>query len=439
MANIYGTSGNDSVIGTSGDDRIYGEAGHDTLRGRGGADTFMFRPGHGHDKIVDFEPGTDIIDLSGFLLDRAVTWEALLEKMSTGLNFWVGSYVQIDLTEWGGGTITLIGIDSLDRLDESMFRMPSSMQTGGDGADTLTGANGKDLLIGGAGNDTLHGQGGDDMLHGGRGDDILHGGAGSDTIRGSQGDDRIVGGAGDDFLYGNDSDDGEGSDRDIFVFASGDGHDTIRDFTAGEDRIDLTAFDGIGGFGNIEARQDGGDVVIDLSRHGGGSITLSGVDLADLKAEDFVFRATGTVEGADANDILFGTAGRDEIKGHGGIDFIMGGQGDDRIEGGAGDDSLFGDGIDDGSGSDRDTFVFTPGGGNDRIGDFTDGEDAIDLTAFTGISGFRDLKVSQDGDNVVIDLSGDGGGSITLWNFDLDDLDGSDFIFHDASEPVDGV
>ncbi|MCY3670792.1 MAG: hypothetical protein OXH14_06880 [Alphaproteobacteria bacterium] len=89
-----------------------------------------------------------------------------------------------------------------------------------------------------------------------------------------------------------------------------------------------------------------------------------------------------------------------------------------------------------------DTFVFVPGNGQDTIRNFTDGEDTIDLSAFDGISAFSDLTATQDGEDVVIDLSDNGGGSITIENFSLSDLDDEDFIFHDAGggaeTPVDG-
>ncbi|MEX0305205.1 MAG: hypothetical protein AB3N24_22535, partial [Leisingera sp.] len=58
------------------------------------------------------------------------------------------------------------------------------------------------------------------------------GGIGSDTISGEEGADLISGGAGHDLLYG-----GEGAD--IFEFTNGDGRDTIGDFDAAEDVIQL--------------------------------------------------------------------------------------------------------------------------------------------------------------------------------------------------------
>ncbi len=122
---------------------------------------------------------------------------------------------------------------------------------------------GDDTLYGGAGNDRLVGDSvaavvvngasttfGDDDLHGGGGDDHLYGdfaaehpSSGSGTVYG--GADTLVGGGGNDTLYG---DFGGVTNitavggADVFLFANGDGVDTIMDFGRGADRIDVSAF-----------------------------------------------------------------------------------------------------------------------------------------------------------------------------------------------------
>ena len=83
-------------------------------------------------------------------------------------------------------------------------------------------------------------------------------------------------------------------------------------------------------------------------------------------------------------------------------------------------------------GADADTFFYTPGDGNDTIKDFTDGEDSIDLTAITGITGFEDLTITADGTTAVINLSSHEGGTIRLENVNVEDLDASDFVFYEA-------
>jgi Ca2+-binding RTX toxin-like protein len=116
-----------------------------------------------------------------------------------------------------------------------------TVQNGGNGPDTLTGNDGNDILIGGQGPDTLIGNAGDDTLIGGNGTDLLLGNPGDDLLYGGNGSDTLRGGLGSDTLTG-------GNGQDIFVFASGEGIDTINDFNLGTDQIGLT-----GGltFGNL--------------------------------------------------------------------------------------------------------------------------------------------------------------------------------------------
>lgn len=134
---------------------------------------------------------------------------------------------------------------------------------------------------------------------------------------------------------------------------------------------------------------------------------------------------------------MVGGSGNDTLYGGVGDDTLDGGADADTIVGGAGDDTLWGDRC---NAQSADTFVFGVGHGNDTIKDFGDGLDKIDLSAFTGIDALSDSSVMQVGADVVIDLTDqNGGGTITIENFDLADLDDGDFVFHDTSSGVDGV
>jgi uncharacterized protein len=65
---VAGTAGRDTLVGTAGDDRITGGAGSDVLTGGSGADTFVYtHTRDALDRITDFVPGTDRIDLSALL------------------------------------------------------------------------------------------------------------------------------------------------------------------------------------------------------------------------------------------------------------------------------------------------------------------------------------------------------------------------------------
>ncbi|WP_294389700.1 calcium-binding protein [uncultured Sphingomonas sp.] len=127
------------------------------------------------------------------------------------------------------------------------------------GNDRLYGGQGNDVIDGGAGADYLQGNRGTDSLTGGLGDDTVRGGADNDTLVGSEGNDMLFGDAGNDSLTGGAGFDtlSGGAGNDIFVFAVDDAAssnlnaapgsanfglvDTIADFAANADTIDLGA------------------------------------------------------------------------------------------------------------------------------------------------------------------------------------------------------
>ena len=131
---------------------------------------------------------------------------------------------------------------------------------------------------------------------------------------------------------------------------------------------------------------------------------------------------------------MSGGNGDDRIFGGRGNDVLTGGEGNDTLRGGPGEDIFVVDGDDMDvlyGGPDRDVFRFFPsdlGGGSIR--DFSDGEDVIDLTEFTGLSSMDDLDIVSHGDNVQIEVSGtDYLTIIILSDFDFGNLDDSDFLF----------
>ncbi len=445
-----------------------------THTGTDGDDYYIFyNSRHGNDTIQNFIRGEDRIELVAFY-QHVSTYEQLEKYITKG----DGNTV-IDLTAIGGGTITLEGVTDLTGDDftfevsgdegnntltstdghDQMFGFGGNDTIkGGGGEDYIEGGGGKDHIEGGAGDDSiwgdagndtiyggadsdrLYGGGGDDEIHGDAGDDSLYGGAGNDTLYGGEGGDSLYGGSGDDNLYGGAEGDGlyggGGSDKlyggagndalyggagaDTFVFEENNGADLIYDFTVGKDVIDLSALTGIDSFDDLTITTNSfGDAIIDLSAHGGGEIRLRNVSEGDLDADDFVFYQS-SYTGTDQAETLEAGAGDDTIAGLGGDDTLTGNAGDDTLTGGTG----------------ADTFVFAAGHGNDTVTDFTDGEDLIDLSAFTGIAGYSDLTVTQDGNNVEIDLSGQTGGTITLQNVALADIDEDDFVFYEM--PSDG-
>ena len=239
----------------------------------------------------------------------------------------------------GGGVWLVLRLDATDATSGRYL-------SGHDGADTLVGGESDDLFLGGKGDDRLEGGGGRDWiagdagaddLDGGEGEDtvsylisksgvtvtlrddgtgtasggravgdtlrnlehvagsahadvltgnsgsnVLHGHDGADTLRGGGGADTLHGGTGADTLTG-------GGGDDLFRFDSGDGVDTITDFTDGEDRIDLRGHTGVTSFSDLRITRSSGDAVIDLGD--GDWLTLAGVRAGVLDDSDFLFRA----------------------------------------------------------------------------------------------------------------------------------------------------
>ncbi|MCT4553413.1 MAG: hypothetical protein N4A53_01890 [Pelagimonas sp.] len=238
---ISGTSLHDQINAGSGDDVLAGYRGNDVLAGAIGADT--------------------VFGGAGF-----------------------------DTLKGGIGTDHLLGENGDDKL---FGQREADVLSGGNGNDTLKGGGGNDVLLGEAGDDFLKGGTRRDSLEGGAGHDRLVGNSFDDTLRGVDGADTLLAGGDNDVLDGGSGRDMllGGAGQDIFVFAKGDGRDTIGDFDALDagEKIDLSAIDRYQEFSDIERRMEqvGDDVLIALDRSN--SVLLQNTDLADLDASDFIF------------------------------------------------------------------------------------------------------------------------------------------------------
>ncbi|RDI61750.1 hemolysin type calcium-binding protein [Microvirga subterranea] len=144
---------------------------------------------------------------------------------------------------------------------------------------------------------------------------------------------------------------------------------------------------------------------------------------------------------ADA-DVIKGLGGNDQIQGQAGNDRLDGGTGNDKINGGAGSDLLFGRGGRDSlsgglnndklyGGANADTFIFRGKWGYDRVMDFQDGLDKLDLRS-NGLSfsklAIRMADVDRDGrsDDILIKA---GANTIGILNTKLATIDHGDFLF----------
>ena len=88
----------------------------------------------------------------------------------------------------------------------------------------------------------------------------------------------LVGGRGDETLRGDTIDTNRGSDR--FVFDSGDGNDTVKDFQFNLDTLDFTEF---GGNVSASVTETGDNTVLGV---GDVTVTQEGVDASQLNASN---------------------------------------------------------------------------------------------------------------------------------------------------------
>jgi len=355
---LFGGNGNDlisgsgSLVGGGGDDRLIGGS---WFMGGAGNDVFVYNQREfGYDTIADFDTNGDRIDLFALhIADIA----SLLPFMAQD-----GNDVVITFSD-SSESIHLLNV-SLDSLSTSDFIFNTSTSA---------------LTVIGTGYDYEH--------------EVLFGGAGNDTIIGSSADNSLVGGPGNDVFVCN-----------LRRF----GADTIVDFDANGDRIDLSFFN-VDDFSRLLPfmAQDGNDVVITFGSETWGPeiIRIKNVALSSLSNADFIFRTSTSpliIDGTYSNDVLFGGAGNDTISGGSG--------GDDRIDGGAGNDTINGmggaDRVDGGAGDD----TISGGDGADRI----DGGAGIDTIIHWGTV---DLSAgTSDTGDILISIENVTGGD---WNDQL--------------------
>lgn len=119
--------------------------------------------------------------------------------------------------------------------------------------------------------------------------------------------------------------------------------------------------------------------------------------------------------GAGDDSVLYGESGDDRIWGEAGNDVLYGGNGHDKLWGGDGNDTLDGGVHDDQlwGGAGADSFVFAASAGHDKIYDFEQGVDRIDLTQLADLD-FSNLAIREANGSTVISVDDI---SITLSGF----------------------
>ncbi|WP_278924555.1 M10 family metallopeptidase [Pseudophaeobacter profundi] len=333
-----GNGRKNTITGNSGNNLLNGAWGNDTLIGGAGNDTF--KDGAGKDRMIG-GTGNDT-----YYVDHAL--DQVREQQGEGIDL-IKAGMSVALRDLSNHVenLTLTGTGDIDGTGNGR----KNVIAGNSGNNLLNGAWGDDTLLGGAGNDTFQDDNGNDQMAGGTGNDtyyidslgdrivetkgngtdhvissvsialrdlsqnlesltlsgsadidgtgngganVITGNSGNNLLNGAWGDDTLIGGAGNDTL----NDDGGnevltgGSGADVFVFSGSFGTDTITDFDTTEtgEIISLAGVSGISSYDDLvnnHLSEVGGDAII--SDGLGNSVMLTGVGIADLTADDFLF------------------------------------------------------------------------------------------------------------------------------------------------------
>ncbi|MBX5173549.1 calcium-binding protein [Rhizobium sp. NZLR1b] len=246
---INAGAGNDTINAGDGNDAITGGTGNDTIDSGWGNDTIYYARGDGNDTITDsgmWDTDDRLVlsdinpaDVTLVRNDNDVT--LVIAESAAGAGDAGSILLKSNLDEYYQNGIEKVVFADGTTWDRAYLRSQISYVGGTSGSDTIAGTNGAD------------------SIHAGPGDDTLIGFDGNDT----------------------------------FVFRSDFGHDTINDFVAGAQSVDIidVGTDIFADFASVlaAASQVGADTVI--THDANTSITLKNVALTSLHQDDFRFTA----------------------------------------------------------------------------------------------------------------------------------------------------
>ena len=343
---LNGAAGNDTLSGQNGNDTLDGGAGNDLLSGGAGDDTYLFARGGGQDTIAD-DSGSDTLQFASDITASDVS----VEQNGDGTNL-------IFKVNGTADRVTVLNARGGGRIETIKF---------GDGS--TWGA--IDIL---AHLDTP-------------GDDVIYGSDADDTIAGDEGNDRLAGGAG----------------NDTYLFAPGDGLDTIHDNPAGQawwtSGNDVLKISGYSGADVVFSRRaiDSNDIVVSFA-HSTDQITLidelggslGGIESVQFTLDGTTYSATDIANAAIAAEA---TSGNDTIVG-----FDGGAVGDEVIDGGTGNDLIIGGRV-------NDTYVYRAGDGDDIIDPSRGGTDRLTLVDYNISDLISAVRASADSLDLVLTFS----------------------------------
>ncbi|MBD1589697.1 hypothetical protein HAQ06_23985 [Pseudomonas sp. C2L12B] len=358
---LRGTEGIDKLTGTTADEVLIGAGSADRLTGGGGSDTFTFEAITDSyrtasqsftDLIVDFDPATDLLDVSALGY--------------TGLGDGLDGTLQVVYNASNGRTYLK------DRqADSAGNRFEVALQ--GDYSATLSASH--FIFAGAAVSNNAP---------------VL-----SMPLSDAQATEQVA------FAYTVPTDAFSDPDSDSLTFSA-----TLQDGSALPAWLVFDVAKRT--FSGTPGTEAAGDYSVLVT-----ATDPSGLSVSDAFVLAVADAPSNTVTGSEAGETLTGTAASDLIQGLGGNDTLKGGAGNDVLVGGAGRDALYGEGGADTfrfSSVDDSYRDYNTGGitSTDTLYDFTPGQDKIDVSAL-GFLGLGDggshtlyITVNDAGDKTYI-------------------------------------
>jgi Ca2+-binding RTX toxin-like protein len=331
------TAGNDTIVGFNSADTLAGRHGDDTLNGGWQNDTYLYARGDGNDTInettsngtADTLSFSDLNPADVTLVRNGNDVTVVIAESASGAGDGGSVLLKNSLDDYYEQGVEKVTFADGTVWTKTTIRQMLLDQAATAGNDTITGFNTNDLINASDGNDTVNAAGGNDLITGGHGDDILDGADGNDS----------------------------------YVYARGDGNDTIFDDVSGSS--DKLTFSGVNA-SDLTLVQNGNDVTLLIREsvpgaNDTGSIVLKGTLGSGSLGVDSITFGDGQVwtRAVMAANVSYvgGTSADETITGSAGSDKIYAGEGSDRLVGLAGSD----------------TYVYHRGDGNDIIEEQTSG------------------------------------------------------------------
>ncbi|MGC5703082.1 S8 family serine peptidase [Pseudomonas sp. NFXW11] len=185
VGNLYGGSGDDTLIAAPGGSWLVGGGGSNSYHGSAGDDVFVISASD-DPRNIHGNGGRDtaiIVGDRGMVLNMAQAGLTIAQG-GAGNDLIVSGGASSAFIKGGAGDSTLIGGAGNDVL------------VGGSGRNTIIGGSAKAVIYAGPQGDTIHASEGGSLIYAGGGADRIYGGDGDDVIEVGQGNAQIDGGGG---------------------------------------------------------------------------------------------------------------------------------------------------------------------------------------------------------------------------------------------------